>query len=418
VTRLGEAIAPARLGAGFRLLLASSWVGNLGDGVSLAGGPLLLAWETHSPFLVALGAVLQRLPWLLFGLLAGVSVDRLNRRRLIIFAHLSRAGIAGTVAVLIVTGRVSVGVVLMALFILGCSEVLADTTATTILPMIVAHDDLGMANARLLGGVMVVNQLAGPAIGAGLFALTRSAPFVMEAATLATAAVLAGRLPRFGREDRGRRAVRHEIAEGLRWLWHNAPVRTLALTIVTFNVTFGAAWSVMVLYALARLHAGKIGFGLLTSAAAAGGIVGATIYGRLTAHVSLGNVMRIGLIIETLTHLSLALTRVTAVALVIMFVFGLHAQVWSVTATTVRQRLVPSQLQGRVGSVYLLGLQAGIVAGGAIGGVIAQQYGIVAPFWFAFIGSALLVILMWRQLPYISTARAGTAGPVPRPTAG
>ncbi len=405
MTRVGEVIAPARLGVGFRLLLASSWTGNLGDGVSLAAGPLLLASETHRPFLVALGAVLQRLPWLLFGLLAGVGVDRRDRRRLIILAHLSRSGIAGILAILIITGQVNVGVVLVALFVLGCSEVLADTTATTLLPMIVAHDDLGIANARLLGGVMVVNQLAGPAVGAVLFALARSAPFVMEAATMVTAAALAARLPALTREDQGRRPVRHEIAEGLRWLWHNAPVRTLALTIVTFNVTFGAAWSVMVLYALDRLHAGKVGFGLLTSAAAAGGIVGAALYGRLTAHLSLGNIMRIGLIIETLTHLSLALTRITAVALGIMFVFGFHAQVWGVTATTVRQRLVPRNLQGRVGSVYLIAVQAGMVAGGAIGGVIAEQYGIVAPFWFAFFGSALLVILIWRQRPHISGGR-------------
>jgi predicted MFS family arabinose efflux permease len=106
---------------------------------------------------------------------------------------------------------------------------------------------------------------------------------------------------------------------------------------------------------------------------------------------------------------SLALTRLTPVAIGIMFVFGLHAQVWGVTATTVRQRLVPGHLQGRVASVYLIGVQAGIVVGGAIGGVVAQRYGILAPFWFACIGSACLVALMWRQLPHISATPAGAA---------
>ena len=405
MTRLGEALAPSRLGPVFRLLLASSWVGNLGDGVSLAGGPLLLASETHRPVLVALGAVLQRLPWLLFGLLAGVTADRTDRRVLIVSAHVTRAAIAGGLAALITVGLVNVVVVLGALFVLGISEVVADTTATTLLPMIVEGADLGAANARLMGGVMAVNQMAGPAIGAALFAIGRAAPFLLEAACMIAASLLAIRLslPQ-GTRAEPRRAVSHEIGEGLRWLWRNAAVRTLAITIVAFNVTFGAAWSVLVLYALERLHAGKVGFGLLTTASALGGLLGAAVYGRLTARISLGNIMRIGLIIETLTHLSLALTRITLVALGIMFIFGIHAQVWGVTATTVRQRLVPEHLQGRVSSVYLIGVQAGIVAGGAVGGWIAQAFGIVAPFWFGFVGSALLVAVIWRQLPNISAA--------------
>lgn len=415
MTGLGEAIAPARLGPSFRLLLASSWVGNLGDGVSLAAGPLLLASETHRPVLVALGTVLQRLPWLAFGLLAGVTADRVNRRILIVVAHVSRAIIAMSLATLISAGLVSVGVVLGALFVVGTSEVLADTTATTLLPMIVDRDDLGLANARLMGGVMAVNQLAGPAIGASLFAVGRSVPFMVEAACMSAAAVLALRLALpTAAQAQPRRAVLQDIGEGLRWLWRNAPVRTLAVTIVAFNVTFGAAWSVLVLYAIEKLHAGKVGFGLLTSAAALGGLVGTTVYGRLTARLSLGNIMRIGLIIETLTHLSLALTRITALALGIMFIFGIHAQVWGVTATTVRQRLVPHHLQGRVSSAYLIGVQAGIVAGGVIGGLVAQAFGILAPFWFGFCGSGMLVALMWRQLPHISAASAGsTALPAP-----
>ena len=404
MTRLGEAVAPNRLGRPFRWLLASSWMGNLGDGISLAAGPLLVASETHDPLLVALAAVLQRLPWLLFGLLAGVIADRVDRRRIMVTVHLTRAVIALLLSTAIVTGEVSITVILVALFVLGTSEVIADTTAATLLPMIVERGDLGLANARLMAGIVTVDQLAGPPIGAGLFAIGRVVPFLAEGTSMVTAASLASRLTlRDHREPGAARAhVGREIVEGFRWLWHHAPVRTLAITIVVFNITFGAAWSVLVLYALERLHAGKIGFGLLTTASAIGGLVGATIYGRLTARVSLGNIMRGGLIIETLTHLSLAATRTTAVALGVMFVFGIHAQVWGVTATTVRQRAVPSRLQGRVGSVYLIGVQGGIVAGSALGGVIAERFGVTGPFWFAFVGSALFVVLMWRQLPKIT----------------
>jgi len=130
--------------------------------------------------------------------------------------------------------------------------------------------------------------------------------------------------------------------------------------------------------------------------------VGTAAYGRLTARVSLANVMRAGLIIETLTHLALALTTRLWLALVVMVVFGAHAFVWATTSTTLRQRLVPTELQGRVGALYLLGLQAGLVLGGLIGGTIADRWGVVAPFWFGFVGSAGLIVLLWRQLPLIT----------------
>src|SRR5581483_2473238 len=86
-----ERFAPARLGRDFRWLTASSWVGNVGDGIALAAGPLLIASETRSAFLVAAAAFLQRLPWLLLGLPAGVIADRVDRRFLLAVAEAFRA---------------------------------------------------------------------------------------------------------------------------------------------------------------------------------------------------------------------------------------------------------------------------------------------------------------------------------------
>ena len=112
--------------------------------------------------------------------------------------------------------------------------------------------------------------------------------------------------------------------------------------------------------------------------------------------------MRIGLLIETLTHLSLALTRIPAVALVIFFVFGAHAFVWGTTATTIRQRAVPDALYGRVSGVYRVGIFGGLVVGAPIGGFLARTFGVTAPFWFGFVGSAILVALLWRSFSLIA----------------
>jgi MFS family permease len=401
-----EVLAPARLGRSFRWLLASSWASNLGDGMALAAGPLLVAAQTRDPFLVGLAVVLQRLPWLFFGLLAGVVADRLDRRRVIIAVHLARTAVLVVLSAAIAFDRVSIGFVLGAMFILGTAETFADTTASTVLPMLVAKPDLGLGNARLVAGFITVNQLAGPPVGAALFAADPVLPFLAQAGCVVASVVLTSRivLPSHGLEKEARSPVRREIAEGVRWLWRNRAVRTLALTIVTFNVTFGAAISVLVLYAVERLGTGEVGFGLLTTATALGGLLGTAVYGRLTARVSLGGIMRAGLIIETLTHLALALTTRPWVALVIMFVFGAHAFVWATTSTSVRQRVVPTGLQGRVSSVYLLGVQGGLVVGGLAGGILADAWGVTAPFWFAFAGSAALVFVLWKELPHIAHA--------------
>ena len=411
MSRLGEALAPSRLGTSFRWLLASSWVSNLGDGVSLAAGPLLVASETRDPLLVALAVVLQRLPWPLFGLLAGVVADRVDRRSIIMRVQAARAVVLAALGAMILVDRVDVTSVLVAMFVLGTLETFADTTATTLLPMIVQPADLPIGNARIMAGMVTLNQLAGPPLGAGLFTAQRAVPFLFEAASRLVAAACASRLalPAHGVEKAKRSHVRREIGEGFRWLWHNPPVRTLTITIVTFNVTYGAAWSVLVLYAIERLRTGEVGFGLLTTALAVGGLVGTVIYGALTRRFTLGNLMRAGLLIETFTHLALALTTTPWLALLIMFVFGAHAFVWGTTSTSVRQRAVPTALQGRVSSVYLIGVQGGIVVGSILGGAIAGVWGVTAPFWFAFVGSGVLVVLIWRQLSHIAHADESVA---------
>jgi predicted MFS family arabinose efflux permease len=237
-----------------------------------------------------------------------------------------------------------------------------------------------------------------PPIGAFLFATGMAIPFAANAIFVVLGAVLVSRVVLTSRsEARERAGFVVETREGIAWLLKHPPMRTLAVTIFTFNVTFGAAWSVLVLYATERLGMGPVGFGLLTTAVAVGGIVGVVSYGRLERRFSLGDIMRTGLIIETLTHLSLALTTSSLVALATMVIFGAHAFVWGTTSDVVRQRAVPDELLGRVGGVYRVAIMGGIVIGTPIGGLLATVYGITAPFWFGFFGSALLVAILWRR---------------------
>ena len=172
--RIVDVVAPPRMGAGFRWLLASSWTSNLGDGIGLAAGPLLVASQTRNPVLLAMAALLQRLPWLLFGLWAGAIADRVDRRVLVVVADLLRALVVAVLCVSVVTGWVDVTVVLVTTFLFG------------------------------VAGALLVARIATPP----------GAPRDLEGTH-----------------------VRRDIADGLRWIRRNPPVRTLALVILAFNVT-------------------------------------------------------------------------------------------------------------------------------------------------------------------------------------
>lgn len=397
-------VVPARLGTGFRWLLASSWTTNLGDGIALAAGPLLVASLTDDALLVALAATLRWAPPLVFGLYAGALSDRLDRRMIVMVANTARALVLGVLLVAMITDTASVVVVLVVLGLLSTAEVFADNTSLTLAPMLVRRDDLAIANARVQSGLITLDQLLGPPIGAMLFAAGNVWPFVTEAVLVTAAVLLASRivLPAHGRDGNNPSSLRRDVLDGLRWTVRHAAVRTLVLTILIFNVSFGAAWSILVLYATDRLGLGAIGFGLLTTISAAGGLVGTLLYGAITRRISLGNLMRIGLVIETLTHLALAVTTSPWIASAIFFVFGAHAFIWGTTSITIRQRVVPTQLQGRVNSVNTIGVYGGLVIGSAIGGALATRFGVTAPFWFAFVASAAFVAVLWRQLTHIA----------------
>jgi MFS family permease len=416
MSALLERAVPARLGRPFRWLLASAWTSNIGDGIALAAGPLLVASQTRSAFLVALAALLQRLPWLVFGLWAGAAADRLDRRRVVMVADLLRAAVVAMLCVAIATGSVSITVVLVTMLLYGVAEVFADTTSSTLLPALVPKKHLSTGNHRLQAAYLTCNQLVGPPVGAFLFAAGAVWPFMAQVVCAVLAVVLVARIasspapdgaPGLVRPDGDEHThVRRDIAEGLRWVWHNAAVRTLALVILVFNVTWAAAWSVLVLWSRDHLGMSEVGFGLLTTAAAVGGLLGTSLYPRIERRFSLAAMMRVCLMLEVLTHLALALTTTGWVAIAIMFEFGAYAFVWGTVSTTVRQRAVPQRFQGRVSSVYMMCVFGGLVAGQALGGIIAERWGLTAPFWFAFVGAGLTLALVWRSLAQVAHADA------------
>jgi MFS family permease len=400
-----DRVAPAELGRDFRWLWASSTLTNLGDGLLLSAGPLLVTTITREPAAVAAAVLLQQLPWVLFGIPAGAFVDRHDRRRMVAFVNALRSVVLGLLALTVASGTVSLPLIYVAAFLLGTAETFADTASSALTPSVVPTAGLGLANARFSASATLTNMIIGPSVGALLFGIAMAVPLTVNALLALGGAVLITRIT--ARPAPSADVERHlgrEIVDGMRWLWRHAAVRALFLTILSFNVTFGAGHAIYVLLAKDRLGLGDVGFGLLISAGAVGGIIGALSYGWLARRFALASMMRVGLMVETTSHLILAITTSPLVAAASVLALELQAVVWGTTSTTIRQRAVPSPFLGRVTSIYRLGMIGGLAAGAALGGVIAQTFGVTGPFWFGFIGNVVLLVLIWRTLGDIAHA--------------
>ena len=406
MSTLVETVFPTRLGPGFRWLVGSSWVTNLGDGMLIAAGPLLVASQTRTPILVAAAMLALQAPWLVLGLFAGALADRLDRRLVMVVANTVRGLVLLGLCAVVATGHVNIALVLVAMLALGSAETFVDATAGTLTPMLVDKRDLGIANARLMAGMITGNQLVGPALGALLFSVGMVWPFAVTVLCIGVGVVLVSRIgtPPGAVRDTVDTHIRQDIAEGVRWLMGNPPVRTLAIIIVVFNITWAAPWSVLVLWALERIGIEEAGFGLLTTASAIGGLLATFSYGRLERMVPLATLMRTVLLAEVLFHLAMALTTSPWTAYPLMVFFGAYAFVWGTLSQAVRQRAVPSELQGRVGSVYMICVMGGMLIGSVLGGLIAGVWGLTAPWWFAFVGSGVTLALVWRSLGHIAHA--------------
>jgi hypothetical protein len=163
--------------------------------------------------------------------------------------------------------------------------------------------------------------------------------------------------------------------------------------------------SISVLYAQERLGLGSVGYGLLLSSLAVGGITASLVAERVIGWLGPAT-MRLGLVIESSTHLVLALTRSPVLVGAIFALFGFHAMTWSVISVSLRQELIPARLLGRVNSAYALFGYGSLSLGAVAGGLLAARYGLTAPFWCSFTVMSLLTLACWPVLSTRAIAQA------------
>jgi predicted MFS family arabinose efflux permease len=396
-----------RLSSPFARYWLSEFLANFGDGVRLAAFPLLAAQFTRSPAAVAAVTAVQSLPWLVLGAGLGVLVDRVDRRRLMVIVDVARAAIIAGLAAAVLTGTAGLVLIYLTAFTTGAGSALRDTAAIACVPRLAGPADLDRANARVIAGQIVGNELAGPAAGGWLFGLAAVLPFAVNAGALGIGVLLLLTLPSvFRPESRPARqqpgtslaALRQEFAEGLRWLRQQPGIRDVTIAAGVL-AAMDAAWiSVLVLYVLHVLNQKPGIYGLLLAIAGVGGIA----VGGLGPHITrrLGpwrSLLAAGLGMAA-TQAVLGLTANVIIAAAMLAASSAAWALFTITARTMRQRQTPDSLLGRVTSLYGTVFQGSTALGSLGGGAVAAAVGIQATMLIGAVPIAAAVILLaWRN---------------------
>ena len=395
MTSIASRLRAGLPGAYWKLWSASAG-SNLADGIFWVALPLLAITLTDSPALIAGVTVASRLPWLIFSLVAGALADRLDRRRTMIAVDLFRAALLGGLAIAAVAGVASIPVLYVVAFALGVAETLFDTSAQSIMPNIVEGDRLNVANSRLYAVELSMNQFVGPPLGGFLAAIALALAFGAGAAAYLLAAVaiflIAGTFKpvREGPPTR----IHQDIAEGLRYLFRHPLLRVLAAMVGISNLASSAVFSLIVLYAVAPgpLGLDEVGFGLLLTGSAIGSLIGTFVTEPLERLLGRANLLAISISGFGVPMIVLGLTTNIPIIVITLILGGIISIAWNVVTVSLRQRIVPDHLLGRLNASYRLLAWGTMPIGAALGGLVGEAYGLPAVF-ILFGGLQLLLVL-------------------------
>ncbi|MEO0936757.1 MAG: MFS transporter [Pseudomonadota bacterium] len=367
----------------YRQLIAASGATNLADGIAMLAFPWLASLLTRDPFLIGLVAFAGRLPWLLLAVPAGVMTDRADRRRLIVQADLFRMLMAlcvvGLIAALPGAGTPEnaapfIAALAVLAFLLGSAEVLRDNAAQTLMPSVVAQEELERANGQLWSIETIFGRFLGPPLAGVLIALALPAPFLFDTAVFGLAAVMIWMIVLPPRALPPRRSWQAEMREGLVWLWTRPVLRRLAISLGVVNGLFAMATVVLILIAQERLGLSASGYGLLLTAGAAGGVIGGLICPRIVARIGAQRSLTLALAAFPLPLAVIAVAQSPALVAIALFLEMIFGVLWNVVTVSYRQRTIPDALLGRVNAVYRCFGWGTMSLGALLGGLIVSVF--------------------------------------------
>ncbi|HEX7308069.1 MFS transporter [Lentzea sp.] len=400
------------LGSRFHRLFGATLVSAVGTGMHAAALPLLVLQSTGNPLALSAVVVAAEIPWVLLSLHAGVVVDRLDRRRVMVWADLGRFAVLAALVVLVLTERVNLVWLVLAAFLLGVGQVFFDIAAQSAIPDFVSRDPRGLAtaNGRVAAAESVGEDFAGPPLGSALFGVGTVLPFAGNALSFAASGLLIFSIrPDAGKKVSGapRASMRSEIAAGIRWLFGNRTLRALAVVSCLGNVAATAQFAMLALLATEVLDLPDFGFGLLLTATAIGATLGGLTAAAAARRLGPGTVMIVGKAGVGVAILVLGLAAEAWVAAAMMAVTGALMTAEKVVVSTLRQQIVPAELLGRVLSSSRLVVMAGGPVGAALGGVLAGVFAVQVSY---VVAGGFLVLVALAFYPVLNNrALAGAA---------
>jgi len=429
-----------RLGANYWTLWSSSVVSNLGDGVAMVAYPWLASAITRNPILIALIALVQKLPWLLFSLPAGVITDRVDRRKLMLSMNVFRTIVTIVVAIVVfgqssalpapdaIAGGIDVATnwlvyttLVVAALLFGMAEVLYDNAAQTILPAMVAPEGLERANGNLWGAEMVMNSFAGPPLGSVLIGVAFALPFFFDAGSFAISAALLLLVAGSFGVDRSTADLEAavdwwgEIKEGVKWLWHHPLLRPMAIILGFLNALNSVVVATFVLFAQEILGVSAFVFAIIGAAGAVGGVLGSVLAPRISRKLGSGTSLYTTFVAMIVASAIIGMTSNWAVAFLAFAVTAFFGVLWNVITVSLRQTIIPDRLLGRVNSVYRFFAWGMMPIGIAAGGLIVSGVELVGGSrslalrmpWF--VAAAGYVLLFVYAIPKLTTAKIEAA---------
>lgn len=391
----------------FWWLWASVTSANVGDGALKIALPLMAVSLTDSPAAIAAVPMALSLPWLFIALPAGALVDVWDRKRVMLVTDCARALLVGVLAIITLNGAASMPVMYFAAALIGVAEVFRDTAAQTVLPRLVGRDVLPAANGRLYATETAANSFVGPPLGGMLFGFGMVAALTVPSMLWAVAATCIGRIRVSTRavspsqlshnSEAHVASIWGNILEGLRYLWRRRILRTLAAMVGVSNLAMSAMMSVFVLWAVgpeSAMGLTEVGYGILLTSMAVGAVAGSLLASRVVSWIGRSSALTVTLIALAVCLATPALTTSAYLVGLVNVLAGMGMAIWNVVTVSLRQRVTPDRLLGRVNSAYRLLAWGTIPLGAALGGVIGEAAGVRWVFVISACITALLLVLV------------------------
>ncbi len=399
--RAKHRIRRKKLGRPFARLWAGFTLASAGDGLATGAVPLLAVVVNPHPLAVASVVAADRLPWLLLALPAGALADKFARGPLMVLTNLLRAAAVAAGAVLIISDRMTLALLILVVLVNGAARAVYDPSLQAVVPDLVRTDALEYSNGVLIGTEAATEQLAGPAVGTWLFAMNKAVPFFTDAIALVVSC-----LPLVGIHSKAPQSddSSPSMWEGVRILWGDRRLRILILMVTSLAGLQGMESGVLVLLATTEWGVRQGAYGLFLAAGAAGSLLGSLAANGLVRRYKSAPTLVGAAIVSGVGYLIMAAAQGWQLAGPAFFVGGFAVGVGAVVSAALRQRLTPPEAMGRVGAAARGFVLGAVPIGALIAGGVAALAGLRLPLVLA--GSLQCAVAVVLARPLLRSLRA------------